>query len=160
MRNLKKLLDVAVQKKASIGLFVLFLIFNLYYFISNFLFSFLNKGSNADEYYEDHLYTVTGFSVENVFYTASQPYIFLSSAVDYFLRMPKISTRLISLVVCIGLLVFFIKKIKAINGSLLEKVYNSTLFICAIFITNQMYIGTSDFLSFALVVFPFFIISL
>jgi hypothetical protein len=159
INKLKKQLDFIFGKKLSILLFFWFLVINLYYFVSRFFLFFLNNGSNGDEYYQYNLYTVTSFSVNNVFYTPSQPFIFLSSFVDYFLRKPIISTRIVSLIVCIGLILFFIKKIKAIQSdSSIERVYKITLFICAIFITNQMYHGTSDFLSFVFLVPPFLII--
>lgn len=159
INKLKKGIDFFLGKNFSILLFLGFLVINLYYFGSRFFLFFLNKGNNADEYYQYNLLTVTSFSVKNIFYTQSQPYIFLSSCVDYFLRKPIISTRIVSLIACIGLILFFIKKIKAIQSdSSIERVYKITLFICAIFITNQMYHGTSDFLSYVFLVPPFLII--
>ncbi|MEM0541960.1 hypothetical protein WFZ85_05000 [Flavobacterium sp. j3] len=156
--KLKTKLDFFYSKNVTVFLFILFSVVNLVYFISGFFMFFLNKKGNADEYYQYNLYTVTSFSLNNIFYTPSQPFIFLSSCVDYFLSKPMMSTRVVSLLLFVVLLVFFIKKIKAIQSTAIEKVYKITFFICAIAITNQMYSGTSDFLSFVFLVPPFLII--
>lgn len=139
------------SKKISVVLFVGFAILNLYYFIKNFIVIFLNVGSNADEYYENNLYLTSNISIDKIFYTPSQPYIFISSLINVLIDSPKIAVRLVSLISCALLLFYFIKRIK-INeqvekGLLAEKIYRIAFFACAIFITNQMFIGTSDFLS-------------
>ncbi|HEY6142806.1 MAG TPA: hypothetical protein VIV55_05155 [Flavobacterium sp.] len=146
------------KRNVSIVLFVGFLVLNLYYFTSNFFLFFLNEGNNADEYYENNLYSITTISIEKIFYSQAQPYIFISSCFNSILNTPKIATRLVSLVVCLMLIFYFLKKINSAKCDLLEKIYKSTLFVCAIFITNQMYIGTSDFLSFVFIVPAFLII--
>jgi hypothetical protein len=155
---LNKLSATIFGKKSSILFFAGFLLINLYYFTTNFFFYFFNKVSNADEYYDTILYSFSDLSLQKISYSPSQPYIFISSFVNLFLKSPKHSTRLVSLVFCIALIIYFFKKISRLQSSLLEKLYKITLFICAIFITNQMYIGTSDFLGYVLLVFPFLII--
>lgn len=155
---LNKVLDIIFGKNLSIIFFIGFLIINLYYFITNFFATFLNKGDNADEYYQYILYSFSNFSFKIFSYSSSQPYIFICSLVNVFLQSPKHSTRLVSLVFCMLLIIYFFKKIIKSKDSLLEKVYKNTLFICAIFITNQMYIGTSDFLSYFLLVSAILII--
>lgn len=141
-------------KNVSVVIFFVFLFFNLHYFINNFFSYFLNKGFNADEFYDNNLYFITDFSLNKILYTPSQPYIFISSVFNYFLNLPKIATRLVSLISCLILLFYFINRICSVECSQLEKIYKSTLFICAIFITNQMYIGTSDFLSYVFIIPP------
>lgn len=145
-------------KSVTAGLFFLFFLFNLQYFTNNFFSYFLSKGENADEFYHYNLYFISNISLEKIFYTSSQPYIFISSVVNYFINSPKIATRLVSLVSCFLILFYFIRKIVFDRSSFLEKLYKSTLFISAIFITNQMYIGTSDFLSYVFIVPPLLII--
>ena len=146
------------EKNLSVFLYIVFLVINLYYFTNNFFSTFLNKGNNGDEYYERNLYTISNISIEKVFFTPSQPYIFISSFLNYFINSPRFSTRIIYLVTCLVLLTYFIKRINLSEISFLEKTYKATLFTCAIFITNQMFIGTSDFLAFILIVPPFLII--
>ncbi len=158
MDYIKRFLVAISGKSLSIVFFAGFLIFNLYHFITNFFLYFLNEKSNADEYYDTNLYSFSDFSLEKFFYTPSQIYIFLSSLVNSFLDSPKHATRLVSLVVCLLLILYFIKKISALQSSLLEKLYKIVLFVSAIFITNQMYIGTSDFFSYGLLIPAFLII--
>ena len=146
------------SEHTSIFLFIGFVCFNLYYFSNNFFRTFLNKGSNGDEDYQNTLYSISDITHKKIFYTSSQPYIFISSFIDYFINIPKISTRLVSLVACLFLLQYFIKRIISNKSTFLEKIYKSTLFICAIMITSQMFIGTSDFLAIVLIIPPFLII--
>lgn len=146
------------KRNVSLVFFICFLVLNLYYFANNFLLYFLNKGSNADEYYENNLYSIGTVSIEKIFYTQSQPYIFISSCFNFILKSPKIATRSVSLIVCLLLIFYFLKRINSGKCVLLEKIYKSTLFICAIFITNQMFIGTSDFLSFCFIIPAFLIV--
>lgn len=155
---MKNIFDFLYRKNSSIFLFLGFIVLNLYYFINNLFFYFFNKGNNGDEYYEYNLYSIAPISLEKIFYTPSQPYIFISSCFNYVLNDPKTATRLVSLVVCLFLIFYFLKRINSIKGTLLEKAYKSTFFICAIFITNQMFIGTSDFLSFVFIIPPLLII--
>lgn len=146
------------EKNLSIFLYIVFIAFNFYYFINNFFGTFLNKNSNGDEYYEYNLYLISNITFEKIFYTPSQTYILICSFFDYFISYPRFSTRIISLVACLLLLVYFIKRINLSENYFLEKIYKSSLFTCAIFITNQMFIGTSDFLAFILIVPAFLII--
>ena len=146
------------ENKISFIFFVIFSGFNIYYFTNNFFSYFFNENGNADEYYENTLYFISDFSLNKIFYTTSQPYIFISSVVNIFLDCPKMATRLVSLICCLSLLFYFIKRIYSDNVTFIENTYKISLFICAIFITNQMYIGTSDFLSFVFIVPPFLII--
>ena len=118
----------------------------------------MNKSSNGDEDYQNTLYSIYDITFHKIFYTPDQTYILISSFVDYFINIPKISTRLVSLIACLFLLQYFIKRIISNKSTYLEKIYKSFLFICAIFITNQMFIGTSDFLSIVLIIPPFLII--
>lgn len=155
---MKNRFKIIYAKNTSILLFILFLAVNLYYFINNFYLTFLNKGSNGDEFYESYLYSVSDISIDKIFYTPSQTYVFITSCLDYFINSPKISTRLVSLVSCILLILYFIRRINFVESSFIEKIYKVTLFTCAIFITNQMFVGTSDFLSCVLIVPPFLII--
>lgn len=148
---MKKKINFLCKRSVSVVFFIGFLIFNLYYFIGNFFSVFLNKNYNGDECYENNLYTLSTITLEKVFCSPSQPYIFIVSCVNFILDSPKISTRLVSLIVCFLLIIYFIKKINCDNISFLEKIIKATLFICAIFITNQMFIGTSDFLSVAFI---------
>nr|WP_315217579.1 hypothetical protein [uncultured Flavobacterium sp.] len=148
------------SKKASLILFTGFAILNLYYFINNFITTFFNASSNADEYYENNLYSLSSVTIDKLFYTPSQPYIFLSSLLNVIIDSPKIAVRSMSLLSCIILLFYFIKriKIKAEEDSLLENTYRISFFVCAIFITNQMFVGTSDFLSNVFLVFAFYFV--
>jgi hypothetical protein len=155
---MKSQLNFIYKKSFSIFLFVVFLVFNFYYFLNNFFLTFLNEGSNADEYYENNLYSISNVSFEKIFYTSSQLYIFVCSCFNYFINSPKISTRIVSLIACLLLLAYFVKRINLSESSFLEKIYKSTMFTCAIFITNQMFIGTSDLLAFSLIIPPFLII--
>lgn len=155
---MKKKVEFLYKKTVSVFLFIVFLVLNLYYFASNFFLIFLNEGSNGDEYYENNLYTISTITLEKIFYTPSQPYIFISSCVNFVLNSPKIAARLVSLVVCLLLFFYFIKKINYDKIFFLEKIYKSTLFICAVLITNQMFIGTSDFLSVVFIVIPLLMI--
>jgi hypothetical protein len=155
---MKQTINFLYKKNVSVIFFIAFLIFNLYYFIGNFFSIFLNKGYNGDECYENDIYTLSNITLVKVFYSPSQPYIFITSCINFILDSPKISTRLVSLVVCILMIFYFIRKINCVNISFLEKTYKTTFFICAIFITNQMFIGTSDFLSVAFITFPILII--
>ena len=149
---MKNKLKFLYNKNISIILFIGFLMLNLYYFIINFSLIFLNKGCNADEYYQDNLYSLSTISFEKIFYTPSQPYILISSFVNFVLKSPKISTRLVSLLACFLLVIYLVRKINLVKATLLEKTYQSILFICAVFITNQMFKGTSDFLAFVLII--------
>ena len=155
---LKKNANLLIGKNSSIFFFAGFLIVNLYYFVTNFFLIFLNEESNGDEYYQSILYPFYNFSLQKFFYSPSQPYIFISSFVDVFFKSPKYSTRIVSFLFCLALIVYFLKKINTLQSSTLEKIYKIALFVCALFITNQMYIGTSDFLSFFLLVPAFLII--
>lgn len=148
------------SKKISVVLFVGFAILNLYYFITNFIVTFLNVGSNADEYYENNLYSISNISIDKIFYTPSQLYIFISSLINVLINSPKIAVRLVSLISFFFLVFYFIKRIK-INRHVekdlfVEKIYRISFFVCAICITNQMFIGTSDFLSVVFLVFAFY----
>ena len=155
---MKNKFEFLYKKNVSIFLFIGFVVLNLYYFTSNFFNIFLNKASNGDEYYEGNLYSIATITLKKIFYTPSQPYIFISSCMNFVLDSPKMATRLVSLVVCLILIFYFLKRINSVKGTLLEKIFKSTFFICAIFITNQMFIGTSDFLSFVFIIPPFLII--
>lgn len=146
------------SQSISIFLFILFFCFNLYYFTKLFFNTFLNIRNNGDEYYQYHLYSISDVTLEKIFYARSQIYIFLSSIVNYFLNNPRMSTRVISLIACSILTLYFVKRITSGNNSLLEKAYRSTLFISAIFITNQMFLGTSDFLAIVFIIPAFLII--
>ena len=70
------------------------------------------------------------------------------------------AVRTVSLLSCLFLLLYFIKRIQnnkdAEKDSLLESTYKISFFVCAIFITNQIFIGTSDFLSVVLLVLVFY----
>ncbi|MGC4041484.1 MAG: hypothetical protein QM710_12060 [Flavobacterium sp.] len=158
IQQIKKLTDTILGKKSSIIFFVGFAIFNVCYFVANFFLYFLTTKYNGDEDYQATLYSVSDFSLEKFCYVKAQPYVFLSSFVDIFVRSPKYSTRVVSLIFAILLIIFFVKKIKALPSSSLERIYKISLFICAIFITNQIYMGTSDFLSYFLMVPAFLII--
>lgn len=155
---MKKLFQFMQERKNSIVLFIIFLVFNLYYFVNNFFLIFLNKNYNGDEYYDKNLYFISTISAEKVFSSPSQPYIFICSVVNWLINFPKISTRLVSLISGVFVLFYFLKRINKVECSLLEKTYKSTLFICALFITNQMFIGTSDFLSYIFIVPAFLLI--
>jgi hypothetical protein len=148
------------SEKLSVFLFVVFAISNLYFFSKNFFTVFLNKGSNGDEYYDNNLYSFSTFSIDKLFYTPSQPYIFISSIISEMLNSPIMAVRSVSILSCLFLLLYFIKRIKnnivAENDSLLETTYKISFFVCAIFITNQIFIGTSDFLSVVLLVLVFY----
>lgn len=156
--NLKRVSDIIFGKNFSIIFFIGFVIVSVYYFAANFIFFFLNKEYNADEDYQNTLYSLSNFSFHKFFYTNSQPYVFISSVVDTFVKAPKYSTRLASLLLCIGLVIYFVKKISTLQSTMLEKIYKNALLICAIFITSQMFMGTSDFLSYVLLVVPFLIL--
>lgn len=155
---MKNKFEFLYKKYISVFLYIVFLIVNLYYFTNNFFLSFLNKGWNGDEYYEGNLYTISNVTLEKIFSTPSQPYVFISSCVNFVVNSPKMATRVVSLAICLLLILFFIKKINSGKGISLEEIYKSTLFICSIFITNQMFIGTSDFFAFVLIVLPLLII--
>lgn len=155
---MKKNIDFLYKRNLSIMLFIGFFILNIYYFLRNFFSIFLNESYNGDECYENNIYTLSNITFEKVFYSPSQPYIFISSCINFVLGSPKIATRSVSLVVCFIVILYFINKINLDKISFLEKIYKSTLFICAIFITNQMFIGTPDFLAVALITFPFLMI--
>lgn len=155
---LKNKFNYLYNESVSVFLFIIFLIFNLFYFIRNFFNTFLNKNSNGDEYYQYNLYSISDITIEKIFSTPSQTYIFISSLVDFIICSPKLSTRLVSILSFFFLILYFSKRIYVNETRKLEIVYKITLFICAISITNQMFIGTSDFLSFIFIVFPFLII--
>lgn len=146
------------NRNLSIFLFVVFIIINLYYFSFNFLNTFLNQSVNGDEHYQTTVYSISNFTLENFFYTSSQPFIFLSSIVDFFLENPRYSTRVISLLAGLILIIYFLKRIISPNTGRLENIYKSALFICAIFITNQIFLGTPDFLSVVFIIPPLLII--
>lgn len=145
-------------KITSIVIFIGFLCFNLYYFTNNFFKIFLNKFDNGDEDYQYTLYTISDVTLEKIFYTPAQPYIFITSFTNYFINIPKISTRFVSLLAGLFLFQYFIRRIISSKSTVLEKIYKSTLFICAIMITSQLFIGTSDFLAIVLIIPPFLII--
>ncbi|MHB1148513.1 MAG: hypothetical protein ACYC01_13075 [Lutibacter sp.] len=145
-------------KNTSIYLFIGFLCLNLFYFTNNFFKTFLNVGGNGDEYYQYNLYSIYIVTLEKIFYTPSQTYIFISSAIDYFINNPMFSTRVVSIISCLLLIIYFIRRLISDKSDSVEKIYKSTLFICAIFITNQMFIGTSDFLSVVLIIPAFLIV--
>ncbi|MHB1197079.1 MAG: hypothetical protein ACYC0A_09590 [Lutibacter sp.] len=145
-------------KNTSIYLFIGFLCLNLFYFTNNFFKTFLNVGGNGDEYYQYNLYSIYSVTLEKIFYTPSQTYIFISSAIDYFINNPMFSTRVVSIISCLLLIIYFIRRLISDKSDSVEKIYKSTLFICAIFITNQMFIGTSDFLSVVLIIPAFLIV--
>lgn len=154
-------LSFLFNKNLSVVLFAGFAIMNLYYFIKNFFETFFNIGSNADEYYEGNLYTISNITTDKLFYTPSQPYVFLSSLVNSIINSPKIAVRLVSLLSCLYLLFYFIKRIKIntnVEKDSLEKMYKTSFIVCAIFITNQIFIGTSDFLSVVFLVFAFYFV--
>lgn len=159
---MKKLLKLLCSKKLSVVLFIAFSILNLYYFTQNFFAIFLNKQCNGDENYHLNLYSFSDVSLKKVFFTPSQPYIFLSSLIYSIINSPKMAVRLVSLISCFFLLFYFIKKIKTNSDtekdSFLEKTYKISFLVCAIFITNQMFVGTSDFLSVVFLVFAFYFI--
>lgn len=146
------------NRNLSIFLFAGFIFINLYYFSFNFLNTFLNPTDNGDEHYQYTVYSISNFTLENFFYTSSQPFIFFTSIVNYFLESPRHSTRVISLLASIILIIYFLRRIISTNTGRLENIYKSALFICAIFITNQIFIGTPDFLSVAFVIPPFLLI--
>lgn len=145
-------------KNTSIFLFIGFVCFNLYYFTNNFFKIFLNKFNNGDEDYQYTLYSISDVTLEKIFYTSAQPYIFISSFINYFINIPKISTRLVSLIAGLFLFQYFIKRIISSKSTILEKIYKSALFICAIMITSQLFIGTSDFLAIVLIIPPFLLL--
>jgi hypothetical protein len=153
-------LNLLSSRKTSLVLFTGFVILNLYYFINNFIATFFNAGSNADEYYENNLYSLSNVTIDKLFYTPSQPYIFLSSLLNGIIDSPKIAVRSLSLLSCIILLFYFIKRIKIKDevDALLENTYRISFFVCAVFITNQMFVGTSDFLSNVFLVFAFYFV--
>lgn len=156
--KMKHKFEFTYNTNLSIFLFMGFLIVNLYFFTNNFFNTFLNAGGNGDEYYQYNLYSISNAPLEKIFYTPSQTYIFISSAINYFINNPMFSTRLVSIISCILLIIYFIRRLISDKSDSVEKIYKSTLFICAIFITNQMFIGTSDFLSFVLIIPAFLII--
>lgn len=133
-------------------LFLGFVTVNVIYFYNNFLSYFYNKGANADESYWHTLYDLKTVSVDQISSAQSQPFIFVSSIVNFFLNDPKMATRWISLVLAFGLLYFLFKKFKFGNINFLEKIIISTFMFCTLFITSQMYNGTPDFLSVVLMV--------
>lgn len=145
-------------KNTSIYLFIGFLCLNLFYFTNNFFKTFLNVGGNGDEYYQYNLYSIYSVTLEKIFYTPAQIYILLSSIVNYILINPTISTRVVSLIALIPMIIYFVKRLISDKSSILEKIYKSALFICAIMITNQMFIGTSDFLAIVLIIPPFLLL--
>lgn len=146
------------SRNLSVFLFTVFVLINIYYFSFNFLNTFLNPSDNGDEHYQHTVYSISNFTLEDFFYTSSQPFIFLTSIVDYFLESPKYSTRVISLLAGLVLIIYFLRRIISINTGRLENIYKSALFICAIFITNQIFIGTPDFLSVLFIIPPFLVI--
>jgi len=158
---MKNILNFLCNNKLSIVLFAAFAILNLYFFIKNFFETFFNVGSNADEYYEGNLYSISNITINKIFYTPSQFYIFISSIVNSVIDSPKISVRLVSLMSCAYLFYYFIRKMKSIsleNDFFLERIYKISFFVCAVLITNQMFVGTSDFLSVVFLVFAFFLV--
>ena len=151
-------LKFLANRNLSIFLFAVFILINIYYFSHNFLNTFLNPGDNGDEHYHYRLYSILNFKLGDFFYVSSQPFIFLSSLVDSLLKSPRHSTRLISLIGSLILIFYFLRRIISNNSSRLENLYKSSLFICAIFITNQIFMGTPDFLSVVFVIPPFLLI--
>lgn len=156
--KMKNKFEIIHNTNLSIFLFMGFLIVNLYFFINNFFNTFLNAGGNGDEYYHYNLYSISNLTLEKIFYTPSQIYIFIGSLVDYVLNNPMMSTRAVSLIACLFLIIYFIRRLILVESDTIEKIYKSTLFICAIFITNQMFIGTSDFLAVVFIIPAFLII--
>lgn len=157
---MKDKLSPFFSKRTSLFLFVCFAGLNLYFFINNFFKTFFNVGSNADEYYENNLYFISTVTWDKIFYTPSQPYIFLSSLLNIIIDTPKIAVRFVSLISASFLLFYFIKRISTNKNdnkdAFLEKIYKASFFVCAVFITNQLFVGTSDFLSVVLLVFAFY----
>lgn len=152
-----KRFPIIYNKNTSLLLFLIFAFLNAIYFINNFFLFFLNNNDNADEYYHHNVYGIANLSLEKIFCSPSQPFIFIASVFNVFLDNPKIATRLVSLVFSTVLIVYLIKKINKSKVDVVEKVYKSTLFICAILITNQHYIGTSDFLSYFFIVIALYL---
>jgi len=138
-------------------LFLIFALFNAVYFINNFFLFFLNKNDNADEYYHKNVYNLVDLSLEKLFCSPSQPYIFLASLFNVVVNNPKIATRLVSLVFSTLLILFLFKKGNKVKTTNREKLVKATLLLCAIYITNQHYIGTSDFLSYYFIVIALYL---
>lgn len=157
LTRLIKKIPYLYSEKTSVFLFLIFALLNGIYFVNNFFLYFLNKNDNADEYYQNNLYSIANFSIDKLFYTPSQPYIFISSLCNVFLHNPKMATRSVSLVFSFLLIIFFVKKIIATTADVKEKVFKASFFIFTIYITNQHYIGTSDFLSYLFIIASFFL---
>lgn len=146
------------NKVVSLILFSLFLILNLKYIGECFFTVFLNSGFNADEYYMKILYSISDFSLEKFSSTPSQPYVFLSSIVNFFLDDNKMATRFVSLFFCFLLLVYLFRKTNLENVSKLEKIFQYVFLFCLSLISSQCFVGTSDFLQWVLIIFGFQII--
>jgi hypothetical protein len=152
-----KRFPVLYNRTTSLILFVIFALLNAVYFINNFFLFFLNKNDNADEYYHHNVYSLANLSLEKIFCSPSQPFIFIASLFNVVVNDPKIATRLVSLVFSSLLIIFLIRKSNKDKTERIEQVFKTTLFLCAIYITNQHYIGTSDFLSYFFIVIAMYL---
>ena len=146
------------NKVVSLVLFSLFLVLNLKYIVECFFTVFLNSGFNADEYYMKILYSISDFSFERFSSTPSQPYVFLSSVVNFFLDDNKMATRFVSLFSCFVLLVYLFRKTNLTNVSTLEKIFQFVFLFCLTLIGSQCFVGTSDFFQWVLIIISFQII--
>ena len=150
------LLNFITSKKSTIVLILAFSIVNLYYFSSSFDIIFLGQNSNGDEFYKDLLYDINHFKINQFSERQSQPFIFVSSIANYIVRNAQLATRIVSLSSFVILLIFFVPKFLSFSQSKLEKGVIVVMFSCSLLITNQVYMGTPDFMSSVLIAIGLF----
>jgi hypothetical protein len=126
-------------------IFILFVIFSLIASINILKKYLLNTGFNGDEYYLNNIYNLKDLTFEKITSLPSQLYILFASIVDHFLHNPKLSTRLISFLFFLLILIYFGFKIKKLNTRNFVKVQFFLILLFVLTLTRQPFIGTSDF---------------
>ena len=135
-----------------ISVFLIFILFNLFFIGKGFFGKFLNINCNADEYYHNNLYDISNFSLEQFSKTPSQVYVLMSSIINSLIDKPVMATRWVSLVVFFVLLFYIFKKIDKIATGY-ENIIGKLFLSFVILITQQCFIGTSDFMAQAIFVY-------
>ena len=139
-------------------IFTLFIGMNIFYHVISLEKMFFNLSDNGDEFYQDHVYDIANFDLALMSSSRSQPFLFLSSLMDSLLDNPRFSTRLVSLISGLFVLVYFVKIKLLRNTNKILAVCGVSIFASSVVITNQIFIGTPDFLASTLVLFGIYLI--
>jgi len=138
----------------------LFLCVNIFYHFTSMDKIFFNLSDNGDEFYQNHVYDIGYFDLAVMSSSRSQPFLFVSSLIDSLLDNPRFSTRLVSLISGLFVIVYFVKVIvrRSRNTNLILAICGLSIFVSSVVITNQIFIGTPDFLASTLLVFGIYLI--